>query len=303
MKLLVLGHRGQLGWELMRQAVLSGVDIQGADLPELNITDGASLRDGVEASGAHVVINTAAYTAVDRAEEEPAAAFAVNRDAVAMLAEICAGYSLPCIHISTDYVFDGTASRPYREEDPIAPLGVYGQSKAQGEESLRRRLDRHVIIRTAWLYGVHGHNFVKTMLRLGGEHETLRVVADQQGCPTFAADLAAAILRICKSVAAAEPQTWGTYHYCGQGVATWHEFAQEIFRLARPHQRLTVESVAAIRSDEYPAATRRPAYSVLDCRRIGSRFGIQIPPWRLSLATMIERHYTESADNFPVGKE
>ncbi len=284
MTLLVLGSRGQLGWTLLAQGAEVGLEIAGADLPELDITNPEALRDAIAESGARIVVNAAAYTAVDRAEAEPERAFMVNRDSVALLAAICEQRRLPLIHISTDYVYDGQGSRPYREDDPITPIGIYGQSKAEGEVVLREGLASHIIIRTAWLYGVHGQNFVKTMLRLGGEREKLQVVADQTGCPTYAGDLAAAILRIARRFMVEGDLPWGTYHFCGAGMATWHAFALAIFEEARHFRTLAVRQVEPITTGQYPTAARRPAYTVLDCGKIETAFGIRPPPWRESLS-------------------
>ena len=194
----IIGSNGQLGWELVRQGETRGLKILALDYPEIDIGDPASIDSRIESKEIDLIINAAAYTAVDRAESEPEAAFAVNRQGPANLAEECRERDIPLIHVSTDYVFDGTKKGAYIEEDPVAPLGVYGESKAAGEAEVRKRLPKHVIVRTAWLCGVHGHNFVKTILRMGREKDTLRVVSDQFGCPTFAADLAEAIFEVAK---------------------------------------------------------------------------------------------------------
>ena len=193
--LAIIGSNGQLGWELVRQGERRGVQILALDFPEIDISDPVSIDRGFGSAPIEFVINAAAYTAVDRAETEPQAAYAVNRDGPANLALKCRALDVPLIHVSTDYVFDGTKEGAYTETDEVAPLGIYGESKAAGEADVRKHLPRHFIVRTAWLCGVHGHNFVKTMLRMGREKEFLRVVNDQFGCPTFAADLAGAILR------------------------------------------------------------------------------------------------------------
>ena len=213
------------------------------------------------------VINAAAYTAVDRAESGSEAAFAVNREGPAHLADRCRKRGIPLIHVSTDYVFDGEKGKPYVEEDPIAPLGVYGKSKAAGEAEVRQRLPEHIIVRTAWLVGVHGHNFVKNMLRLGRERETLKVVSDQQGCPTFAADLADAILVMAKQAEIRKLVPWGTYHYCGRGETTWHGFAEAIFEIAGQYEKFALKNLLPISTAEYPTPVKRPANSVLDCTK------------------------------------
>src|SRR4030042_1598554 len=217
MKLLITGSNGQLGWELCRQGKNRGLDLIPLDLPEFDITDKSAVFDPVHRSNAEIVINGAAYTAVDRAESEIDIAFAVNRDGPSYLASACAEFHIPLIHVSTDYVFDGSKKGAYLETDLAAPVGVYGKSKAEGEEKVRRNLKEHIIIRTSWLCGVHGNNFVKTMLRLAREKEELSVVDDQHGCPTFAADLAEAILTIVSLIEKGENISWGTYHYFGDG--------------------------------------------------------------------------------------
>jgi dTDP-4-dehydrorhamnose reductase len=218
MIVLVVGSRSMLAQELLPCLQQAGFTVAGRGRPELDITQAASIHTAFAAVQPDICINTAAYTAVDRAESEPAEAFATNRDGVAHLAIACRDAGVPLLHVSTDYVFDGTASRPYQEDDPSAPLGVYGHSKWAGEEALRGLHAEHLIVRTAWLYGHHGSNFVKTMLRLGREREVLSVVQDQHGCPTWTRDLARALTAMCQRLAR-QRQTcpWGTYHFCGAG--------------------------------------------------------------------------------------
>ena len=218
----IIGSNGQLGWELVRRAERRGYEALALDFPEIDIVKPASIKDQLSSKNLSLVINAAAYTAVDRAESELDQAYAVNRDGPANLADFCEQAALPLIQVSTDYVFDGSKAGSYCEDDPVAPLGVYGQSKEAGEAEVRRRIQEHLIIRTAWLYGVHGHNFVKTMLRFGKERETMRVVDDQAGCPTYAADLANAILLMTDHILSGKKTPWGTYHYCGGGSTTWH---------------------------------------------------------------------------------
>jgi len=287
-KILVIGANGQLGWELCRRGEKQGFDMAALDLPKFDITDPIAVNKRVSEAGVSLVINAAAYTAVDKAESEPEAAFAVNCNGPVYLASSCGKVGIPLIHISTDYVFDGSKKRPYLETDHLCPLGVYGKSKAAGETEVRGHLHEHIILRTAWLYGIHGHNFVKTMLRLGREKEVLRVVNDQYGCPTYATDLADAILAITAQIAKTRDITWGTYHYCGKGATTWHGFAEKIFDLARAHCPLVVKEVAPITTEQYPTAAKRPANSVLDCSLIAKHFGIVSLAWQESLARMID---------------
>ena len=289
--LAIIGSNGQLGWELVRQGARRGVQILALDFPEIDISDPVSIDRGFGSAPIEFVINAAAYTAVDRAETEPQAAYAVNRDGPANLALKCRALDVPLIHVSTDYVFDGTKEGAYTETDEVAPLGIYGESKAAGEADVRKHLPRHFIVRTAWLCGVHGHNFVKTMLRMGREKEFLRVVNDQFGCPTFAADLAGAILEMAVQTNTNEIAPWGTYHYCGKGKTTWHAFAEAVLEIAGGYEKFAVKQVLPISTAEYPTPVRRPANSVLDCTKIEERFGIRRQPWRQSLIEMMGRLY------------
>lgn len=281
-RILIVGAEGQVGRELM--ALRHGRELVGLGRAGLDIVDPAAARQVVADFRPSLVINAAAYTAVDRAESEPATAFAVNADGPANLAEACARADVPLFHISTDYVFDGTKAEPYREDDPVAPLGAYGESKWQGECAVRDRLDRHLILRVAWVFGAQGGNFVKTMLRLGAERPQLRVVADQHGGPTPAAAIAATLLDLADRTLAGEPAPWGTYHYCGAPATSWHGFAEAIFARAQAMGMLaTVPMVEPIATAEYPTPARRPANSVLDCRRLAQVAGIFQPDWRLGL--------------------
>ena len=293
--LAIIGSSGQLGWELVRKGEARGLQVLALDYPEIDISVPASIDSQVDFSEIDLIINAAAYTAVDRAESEPKMAFAVNRDGPANLARRCRDRRIPLIHVSTDYVFDGTKEGAYIEEDPVVPLGVYGESKAAGEADVRKMLPEHFIIRTAWLCGVHGHNFVKTMIRLGREKETLRVVSDQSGCPTFAADLAEALLDIARQASKSKSVPWGTYHYCGAGATTWHGFAEAIFKLAGEYEKFAVKRVEPISTAEYPTPVRRPAKSVLDCSKIEKQFGIRPRPWKEGLDRMIRRLYELNA--------
>ena len=284
MKILVVGHRAMLAQELLPSLRHAGFDTVGRGRPELDITQVASVRAVLEEVRPDILINSAAYTAVDRAESEPEAAFAVNRDGVAVLAKACHERGTPLVHISTDYVFDGTMPRPYREDDPTAPLGVYGKSKWEGEEAVRAYHPQHLIVRTAWLYGVHGANFVKTMLRLARERQVLRVVHDQHGCPTWTRELAGALTVICQRLQAERDLPWwGTYHFCGAGQTTWYGFACAIFEDIQPPASWMIRRIEPIPTMAYPTPARRPANSVLDCRKIESTFGLTPRPWRDNL--------------------
>jgi len=291
MTLLIIGNKGQLGWALERSAEKQDIQTVGVDLPELDMTHAEAIDQLVSRERWSAVVNAAAYTAVDKAESDADTAFTVNRDGVAHLAGACQKHGLPLIHISTDYVFNGTATSPYKPDGPIDPLGVYGQSKADGEQALRERLDRHVILRTSWLYGIHGNNFVKTMLRLAREREELRVVADQYGCPTYAGDLAEAIIKIVKQWSRNKELPWGTFHYCNQGVASWHQLARQAIQSASRYEKFQVETIVPITTDEYPTPAPRPAYSALDCTSFSESFGIETVDWKNSLDRMIDGLY------------
>jgi dTDP-4-dehydrorhamnose reductase len=285
MHVLVVGAAGQVGFELLRAEWPSEVRLTGVSRHELDLEDRAAIDGLLRDVAPDLIVNAAAYTAVDKAEGDPMRAFAVNRDAVGQMAETCRQLGVPLIHLSTDYVFDGSQPTPYRETDPVAPLGVYGRSKEAGEAVLRDTLPAHVILRTAWVYGVHGHNFVKTMLRLGAERDELRVVADQQGCPTFARDIARAIVTIAQATADGQ-EAWGTYHFSGAGRTNWHGFAEKIFELSAPATGKR-PLVQAIRTVDYPTPASRPANSVLDCSRVASAFGVVAPAWERSLQIML----------------
>lgn len=289
MRILVTGANGQVGWELVQQGSHYGLNISGRDRAGLDICDPEAVAKEIKATGVGMVINAAAYTAVDRAETEPDLANAVNRDGPAILASACATANIPLIHISTDYVFDGSKKEPYVESDPVAPLGVYGKSKEAGEQKIRTRLERHIILRTSWVYGVHGNNFVKTMLRLGREKEEIRVVDDQIGCPTSAADIAETLLLMAQKFVRGDEIAWGTYHYCGQGPTSWYRFAQVIFdRAEKHHHHLKLQNLLPIPSSEFPTPTRRPVYSALDSSMIYKKFSISPKNWHKSVTIMID---------------
>ena len=258
MKVLLIGKNGQLGWELSRQLPAEGFDLEAVDLPDFDITRPSAVDQLVNESTPDIIINACAYTAVDKAESDPETAFAVNQKGPIYLARACA-HRIPLVHISTDYVFDGTQNTPYVEENPISPLGVYGRSKALGEQAVAEALDKHLIVRTAWLCGVHGQNFVKTMLRLGKEKKTLNIVDDQVGCPTFAFDLAAAVVKMIDHYAQNKPMAWGIYHYCGKGQATWYQFVCKVFDIARSMTPLEIETVNPVPTVAYPTPAKRPA--------------------------------------------
>jgi dTDP-4-dehydrorhamnose reductase len=279
MKILVTGGRGQLGRALARCGVPSGHDVTALDVEHLDIRDRSSIAVALDAHQPAVLINAAAYTAVDKAETERDAAFAINATGAAHLARACADRQIRMLQVSTDYVFDGESTQPYREDDPVAPLGVYGASKAAGE--LAVRLGGGAVIRTSWLFEAQGPSFVHTMLRLAAERPVLRVVADQHGCPTWADDLAVALLAL-----AATPKLADCYHFCNAEPTTWHGFATAIIDEARRHRPLVCERIEPITTAEYPTPARRPHHSVLDTTRI-RELGIATPTWRTGMSTVV----------------
>lgn len=293
MKVLVVGCNGMLGQDLMLRLGRSQYHAVGLDIPAIDITDGKDLQSKVERLAPALVINCAAYTAVDRAESEAELAFSVNRDGSANLAKVCSRQGAVLVHISTDYVFDGNHRAPYRETDPANPLGVYGQSKWEGEEAVRREVAEHLIVRTAWLFGARGQNFVKTILRLSRERDEVRVVADQFGCPTWTGDLADALVTMTNQIGQKRtPIQWGTYHFCGSGKTTWHGFAEVIVAEGRQRERLRVKRVIPITTAEYPTPAARPAWSVLDCGKIERNFGIVANKWQDGLSAMMSELYS-----------
>jgi dTDP-4-dehydrorhamnose reductase len=294
MKLLIIGSKGQLGSELVRKCKRNDFSFLALDLPEFNITDPSQVEKTLAVFKPSIVFNASAYTNVDKAETDLAIAFSVNSDGPANLAIYCDKNRIPIIHISTDYVFDGSKGQAYTESDPVSPLGVYGKSKEEGESKLRSILKQHIILRTSWLYGAYGNNFLKTMLRLGNEKKIIKVVSDQYGCPTCAADLAEAVVDISKQITQNPKIFWGTYHYCGLGITTWHKFAKAIFEIAGQYQNYKVSSVEAITTAQYPTRTKRPAFSALDCNLINKNFGITQKPWQGSLKKTIERILMDS---------
>jgi dTDP-4-dehydrorhamnose reductase len=276
---VIFGAGGQVGSRLSLEAAAQGFEVKAHTHGSTDITDAARVRDAVRDAG--FVANCAAYTAVDRAESEREAAFAVNATAPGLIAQACARAGVPLLHISTDYVFDGTGARPWREDDPVGPASVYGQSKEAGERAVRDICANHLILRISWVYDSAGHNFVRTMLRLGAERDRLRVVGDQHGGPTSAQDTAQAIVTMAKTALQPDFDGWGTYHFSGAPATAWFDFAQAIFagRLSPLVERITTA--------EYPTPAKRPANSVLNCGKIARVFGIEQPDWRVSLARVL----------------
>ena len=295
LSVLVIGANGQVGTELRRRASVS-VKLCAFDRHALDIGDRAAVAAAVTDLRPDVIINAAAFTGVDAAETAREDADRVNRQGPAHLAAAAAAAGAALIHLSTDYVFDGSGRRPYRANDPVAPLGVYGLSKEAGERAVRTTLARHVILRTAWVYAAHGVNFVRTMLRVGADRDHLRVVDDQRGTPTSAADIADACLAIAARLANdVRGETAGTYHYVAAGEASWADLADAIFDHVAPiwGRRPVVERITTA---EYPTPARRPAYSVLACDLVERVFAPQRRPWRAGLDDVL-RELSKKAPN------
>ncbi len=291
MTFLVTGANGQVGRELVSCGLKADLPMLGIDIEDVDIADAAALNRTVSNLDLQGVLNAAAYTDVDAAESDRANAFAANVNGPANLAEICAQRQIPLIHISTDYVYDGLKKSAYRESDPVSPQGVYAQSKARGDAAVAERLDRHIIIRTAWVYSIHGKNFVKTMLNLFREKRSVSIVNDQQGCPTHAADIADAIIQILLWIKVNQKVPSGIYHYCGRGHTSWYGFARKVLALAAPMEEFMVDKLQPIPSSVYPATAKRPVNSILDCAKIKQTFGIEPVPWENGLKQMLERYY------------
>lgn len=291
MRILLIGGNGQVGHALRQSLAPLGevlVTTRNGRLPEdapcvpLDLAVPGDAASVVRRLAPDIVVNAAAWTAVDKAETEHDAAFRTNAGAVDEIARACAGLDVPLVHYSTDYVFDGAATHPYLPADPTAPLGVYGASKLAGEEAIRDSGVRHLVLRTAWVYGLHGHNFLRTMLRLGAEREEVRVVADQMGCPTPAwliADVTASILR--QGIGSG-----GTHHLVASGRTSWHGFAEAIMDEAFAAGLLARRPrVVPISTSEYPTPAARPAWSVLDTGSLRERWRVALPDWREALAS------------------
>lgn len=266
-----------MGRELARTAAARRIEFTALAHAELDIADPAAVARALALHRPTLIINAAAYTQVDRAESEQAAARRSNEQGPAVLAKTCDAAAVPLIHVSTDYVFDGNKIDPYVEGDPIQPLSVYGKTKAAGEAAVRRATKRHVIVRTSWVYGEFGNNFLKTMVRFAQERDELRVVADQRGCPTSTRSLADALLRIAPRLIAGDA-LWGTYHFAGAGVTTWYGFAQRIIAAQAPltGRRPTVHPIGTA---DYPTAARRPANAALDSSLFSRTFDVAPRPW------------------------
>lgn len=287
-RVLILGRTGQVGWEL-RRCFAPLAEVVAVDYPEINLTDAAALRALVAATRPRVVINAAAYTAVDKAELEPELCQAINGIAPGVLAEAAREHGALLVHYSTDYVFDGRQTRPYVETDEADPAGVYGATKLAGDLAVQEAGGEHLIFRLCWVYGTRGNNFLRTMQRLARERETLRVVNDQVGCPTWSRLIAQATTQAVTQVLASPvPEDFsGVYHLAAGGATSWHGFAARIVA-ALPEADRKCRVVQPISTAEYPTPAQRPAYSVLDCTKLERVFGLRLPDWAAVLDLVLE---------------
>jgi dTDP-4-dehydrorhamnose reductase len=286
-RVLITGRTGQVGTELARAAWPAGLSPEVVGRETLDLADPERAAEVVRKGGYALVINPAAYTAVDKAEEEEDLATRVNGEGPRALAMACTDAGIPLIHISTDYVFDGAKAGPYTEDDAVAPMSAYGRSKLAGEVAVRAECARHVILRTAWVFSAHGRNFVRTMLRLAADKPELRVVADQHGCPTAAHDIARAVVEIARQVVLeGRDDAFGTYHVAGAGPTTWHGFAEAIVAAQADHTG-RCPPVHPITTAEFPTPARRPANSVLSTAKLEATFGITPRPWSDTLAEVL----------------
>ncbi len=291
LRLLVAGWHGQVARALV-EAAPTRADITACAIgrPALDICEPRSIERALADAGPDVVINAAAYTAVDQAENDSERCFALNRDGARLLAEAAARRGVPIIHVSTDYVFDGRKASPYVESDATGPATIYGRSKLAGEKAVRDANPKHVILRTAWLHSPAGKNFVRTVLKLAGERQPVRIVSDQRGSPTYAPHLVDAILSVAREAAGRSLgwEHWGLYHAAGAGSATWCDVARETLRhsVARNGPSASVEPIT---SADYPTPAARPANSELDCGKLERVFGLRLPPWEDGVALCVER--------------
>ncbi len=289
MKILLIGQNGQVGWDL-RRTLAPLAEVVAVDYPEINFTDTPALRRFVAATNPSVVVNAAAYTAVDKAETETELCRQVNALAPGVLAEAAKKAGALMVHYSTDYIFDGAKTSPYAETDAPNPLGAYGRSKLEGDRAVKASGADHLIFRLCWVYGARGQNFMLTMQRLARERETLRVVDDQFGCPTWSRMIAEATALVLKQVLAGADRSAynGEYHLAASGQTNWHEFASRIIEWM-PEAERKCRVVEKITTAEYPTPAKRPAFSALDCGKLQKTFGLRLPNWEASLRQVLDK--------------
>lgn len=290
MKILVTGKNGQLGFELIRSLATLG-RVVGVDIDECDLQDVSAIEKLLDNVKPDLIINPAAYTAVDKAETEAALAHAINAQAPEVMAQYAARHNIPIIHYSTDYVFDGIKEGAYLETDEINPRSVYGKTKAMGEEAVRHHAPKHIILRTSWVFGSHGGNFLKTILKLAQERDKLSIVSDQVGSPTSAALLAEVTAEIVKQLfAPAASDKYGTYHLVTKGYTSWHGYAQFVVARANAFDfqtKISPEAIVAIKSSEYPVPASRPANSRLDTTKLSKVFSVSLPSWQVEVEKVI----------------
>jgi dTDP-4-dehydrorhamnose reductase len=292
--ILVTGSDGQVGTEIIRLAEQRNIDLIAANKNQLDITQLSNIEDYVNKYEPELFINTAAFTAVDKAEEEIDMTFSVNRDGSANLAQACKNVGIPLLHISTDYVFKGDKEEPYHEDDIPDPESVYGKSKWEGEKAIQEIIQQHIILRTSWVFSASGQNFPNTMLRLANERDTLNIVNDQYGAPTWAGDIASVLLDIADNYMQGNNINWGLYHYTGRPVTNWFEFAKIIFVQAEQLGMLNqIPDLKAVSSENYRTAAKRPKNSELGCEKIHKEFGLNQPDWQIGLNRVLNEWKTK----------
>ncbi len=281
-KILITGCDGQLGTALQNDIGQNNYDIIAASRSTMDITDMVSITDAIAHFTPDIIINTAAYTAVDKAESAEVECMRINHVGAQNIAIACQTNKIPLIHVSTDYVFDGSKHQPIAEDEIANPINIYGKSKWLGEEAIRKHTEEYIILRVSGVFSEYGNNFLKTMLRLAAERDELSLVSDQITCPTYAGNIAKVIYSLAKNL-----DKWGTYHYCDSPPVSWYEFANSIINTAKQHTALRVQNVKPIKASEYVTAAKRPAYSVLECSKINIDYGISQADWMDSVNTLV----------------
>lgn len=290
MKILVLGCKGQLGRCLKDQLVNTDSEVVYTAREQIDIADFEGTKNQILEIRPDVVINATAYTAVDKAEEDQHTADLINHLAVGNISDICSQLGCWLVHVSTDYVFDGTSNMPYKEDDQTNPQGVYGETKLKGELAIQSSGCKYLVIRTAWVFSEYGDNFLKTMLRLGAVRDELSIVGDQIGCPTYAQDVAKALVTKMTQLNE-ESSASGTFHYCGDQLCSWYKFAGVIFEEARIFGIQTPGLIYSIQTYDYPTAAERPGYSALDCHKIKNTFGVNTSDWKLGVKNVVSNFH------------
>ncbi len=296
MKILLAGSQGQLGLALAPYAESRGHQVVALDRVQMDITNLDKIERSVDSHQPEIIVNSAAYTSVDKAETDKEGCFAINRDGVANLARVSRAFQIPLIHISSSFIFDGTKSGLYKETDEPNPVNTYGQSKLEGEILLRELCPKHILLRTSWIFGPDRFNFLKTVLRLAREKDELEIVSDQTGGPTYSGDLARVVVAIAEQLDCKPDDLWGTYNYCGTDQASWFQHAETILQEGYRFEDLRAKTIKPISTNEFPSTARRPQNSGLDCRKILSHFGIKQRPWKQGVLESL-RFLAESENN------